>query len=267
MDVAGPESEALVSRDDGPIADEGERTVPPPSRWRRIMSWPLRGHPLTRIIKVTALVLGALLAFSVLITLPWRWLTPPTTAFIMIKEDGEQSSPTRRWVSWDNISPSVPMAIIAAEDQKFATHDGFDLESIRESLDTSAGTRRGASTISQQLAKNLYLWPGRSWVRKGLEAYLTVFIETLWPKRRILEIYMNVVEFGPGIFGVGSASEVYFGKTPKHLNRYEAALLAAVLPSPRRMSPGRPSPYVVERAMWIMEQAAQLGGSSYLETM
>ena len=198
-----------------------------------------------------------------LIVLPWRWLDPATTSFIEgARASGQEIH--QQWVEWNDISPYLPIAVVAAEDQNFPHHRGFDLESIRSVLEESGGRGRGASTISQQVAKNLYLWPGRSWARKGLEAYLTVLTETLWPKRRILEVYLNVAEFGPGIYGVGAASEIFFGKSAASLSAREAALLAAVLPSPRRMSAGSPSDYVEERVEWILRQIEQLGGSSYL---
>ena len=198
-----------------------------------------------------------------LIVLPWRWLDPATTSFIEGARAAGQEI-RQVWVEWDDMSPYPPIAVVAAEDQNFPHHRGFDLESIRSVLEESGGRGRGASTISQQVAKNLYLWPGRSWVRKGLEAYLTMLIEMLWPKRRILEVYLNVAEFGLGIYGVSAASEVFFGQPASRLSAREAALLAAVLPNPRRMSAGSPSDYVEERVEWILRQIEQLGGSSYL---
>lgn len=206
---------------------------------------------------------GSGLLLSTLIVLPWRWLDPATTSFIEIARAGEQEI-RQQWVEWDEMSPYLPIAVVAGEDQNFPHHRGFDLESIRTVLAESGGRGRGASTISQQVAKNLYLWPGRSWARKGLEAYLTALIETLWPKRRILEVYLNVAEFGPGIYGVGAASEAFFGKTAAKLSPREAALLAVVLPSPKRMSPVKPSSYVQERVEWTLQQMEQLGGPSYL---
>ncbi len=171
------------------------------------------------------------------------------------------------WVPWADISRSMPAAAVAAEDQKFPQHHGFDLGSMRSALNEGRQRPRGASTISQQVAKNLFLWPGRSWVRKGIEAYLTVFIEILWPKRRILEVYVNVAEFGPGVYGVGAAAREFFGKPASNLTPWEAALLAAVLPSPRRMSPARPSAYVRERARWVLGQVDQLGGPAHVESL
>ena len=212
------------------------------------------------------LAIGGAVGLPVLIVLPWRWLTPPESAFMM-QARAEGVEILHQWVAWSEISPNLPIAVVAAEDQKFPEHRGFDTESIRSALEEQGSKGRGASTISQQVVKNLYLWPGRSWARKGIEAYLTLFVELLWPKQRILEIYLNVAEFGPGIFGAESAAERFFGKPASRLTAREAALLAAVLPSPRRMSPGRPSAYVEQRVDWILRQMEQLGGAAYLETM
>jgi monofunctional biosynthetic peptidoglycan transglycosylase len=171
-----------------------------------------------------------------------------------------------RWIPIEKISPHLAIAVVASEDQKFPTHRGFDVEAIRSVLDQSGneGPKRGASTISQQVAKNLFLWSGRSYLRKGLEAYFTVLIEWLWPKERILEVYLNIAEFGDGIYGAGAASERYFRATPARLDTRQAALLAAVLPNPRRLHADRPSAYVQRRADWIQRQTRQLGGADYL---
>jgi monofunctional biosynthetic peptidoglycan transglycosylase len=171
-----------------------------------------------------------------------------------------------RWVDWPQISPHVKVAVIASEDQKFPEHHGFDLESINDALEERERGRRvrGASTISQQVAKNLFLWPGQSWVRKGFEAYYTVLIETLWPKRRILEVYLNIAEFGTGVFGVGAASEVYFHRRAARLSAPDAALLAAVLPNPKRLRVAAPSRYVRSRQDWILGQMRGIGGVGLL---
>ncbi len=172
-----------------------------------------------------------------------------------------------RWVDWPQISPQVKVSVIAAEDQTFPEHHGFDFKSINEALEERERGRRvrGASTISQQVAKNLFLWQGQSWIRKGLEAYFTLLLETLWPKQRILEVYLNVAEFGPGVFGVGAASEIYFGKSAARLSAPDAALLAAVLPSPKRMRVKSPSRYVRSRQEWILGQMRGLGGVELLQ--
>ena len=182
----------------------------------------------------------------------------------------EQKRPPLRqkWVKWAAISPNLPLAVVAAEDQKFPEHRGFDLESISEAMERNAkgGRIRGASTISQQVAKNLFLWPGRSYLRKGLEAGFTGLLELLWPKRRILEVYVNIAEFGEGVYGAQAAAETYFRKSPARLSAGEAALLAAVLPNPKRLRVARPSAYVRERQEWILGQMGQLG-ASYLKEL
>jgi monofunctional biosynthetic peptidoglycan transglycosylase len=205
---------------------------------------------------------------SLVLILPWRWIAPPTTAFIarerMDRTGARDVAVHYRWRAWEEISPHLAIAVVAAEDQKFPSHHGFDFESISKALREGLRRPRGASTISQQVTKNLFLWRERSLLRKGLEAYLTVLVEGLWPKRRILEVYLNVAEFGPGVFGAGAASEVLLGKTAADLTLSDAALLATVLPSPGRMSPLHPSPYVRQRAVEIEEAVQSLGGARYL---
>ncbi|MGO2440249.1 MAG: monofunctional biosynthetic peptidoglycan transglycosylase [Serratia proteamaculans] len=172
------------------------------------------------------------------------------------------------WVSMDDISPQIALAVMAAEDQKFPKHWGFDVAAIEKALSHNERrpTRiRGASTLSQQTAKNLFLWDGRSWLRKGLEAGLTSGIELVWTKRRILTVYLNIVEFGDGVFGVEEASQRFFNKPAKRLTASEAALLAAVLPNPHRFKANAPSGYVVQRQQWILRQMRQLGGEGFLK--
>jgi len=201
-----------------------------------------------------------------------RWVDPPTTAFMLRDRigavlAGEPGYEFRHeWRDWDRISPYAALAVVAAEDQKFPQHRGFDLEQIDKALaDRERGRRvRGASTISQQVAKNLFLWPGQSWFRKGLEAGLTVLIELAWPKQRVLEVYLNVAEFGRGTWGVQAASRRYFGRDADRLTRSQAALLAAVLPAPKRYSVVAPGPYVRKRQAWIERQMKSLGGPAYL---
>jgi monofunctional biosynthetic peptidoglycan transglycosylase len=172
------------------------------------------------------------------------------------------------WVAMEDIAPSMALAVMAAEDQKFPDHWGFDVAAIEKAIshNEKRPTRiRGASTLSQQTAKNLFLWDGRSWVRKGLEVGLTAGIELVWTKRRILTVYLNIVEFGDGIFGVEAAAQHFFHKPASHLTASEAALLAAVLPNPHRFKAGAPSGYVVQRQQWIMRQMRQLGGEEFLK--
>jgi monofunctional biosynthetic peptidoglycan transglycosylase len=173
------------------------------------------------------------------------------------------------WEPLERISPHAAMSAIAAEDQLFPFHAGFDFESIRKAVqhNSKSKRKRGASTISQQVAKNLFLWSGRSWARKGLEVYFTVLIEAAWPKERILEVYLNVAEFGPGTYGVQAAAQRFFGKDAARLTRREAATLAAVLPNPKRFRADRPSNYVQKRRDSIMGQMRALGGPSFLKQL
>ena len=210
-------------------------------------------------------------AISVSLVLPWRWLAPPTSAFMLrdtIERRMTGAGPlVYRWTPWEQISPRLAVAVVAAEDQKFPQHAGFDLVQIALAVEERHQRSRGASTISQQVAKNLFLWPGRSLLRKGAEAWLTLLIEFLWPKRRILEVYLNVAEFGRGLYGVRAASHQHFGTTPATLSSQQAALLAAVLPSPRRMSAAQPSEYVRSRAREIESLVEDLGGPAYLRRL
>jgi monofunctional biosynthetic peptidoglycan transglycosylase len=173
------------------------------------------------------------------------------------------------WVTYEAISPQLALAVIAAEDQKFPQHKGFDVAAIRSALQESAqGKRlRGASTISQQVSKNLFLWSGRSFLRKGLEAWFTLLIEVFWPKQRILEVYLNIIELGELTFGVEAASQRFFSKSALQVNRQEAALLAAVLPNPKLYRVSVPSQYVRKRQAWILEQMRRLGDIAYLENL
>jgi monofunctional glycosyltransferase len=222
----------------------------------------------------TLQILEFLLLLSFLATLTLRWVAPPTTAVIMERRiaswlSGHSYKVDCTWTPWNQISPSAAMAVIAAEDQNFATHHGFDFESIENAIDQHERGRRlrGASTLSQQVAKNLFLWPGRSFIRKGLEAYFTVLIELTWSKRRILEVYLNIVELGDGVFGFEAAGRCYFRKPAARLSSEESALLAAVLPNPLRFKANRPTEYVKSRRAWILNQMDQLGGTAYLRRL
>ena len=211
---------------------------------------------------------AGLLGFAVLATAgwvwPWRFVAPPTTAFMLRDWITRGEAPRYRWLPLSQISPQLAIAVVAAEDQRFPDHHGFDFGSIQRALEEGRRRPRGASTISQQVAKNLFLWPGRSFARKTGEAWLTIFIEALWPKRRILEVYLNTAEFGRGVFGAGAASEIYFGKPARQLTLAESSLLAAALPHPKRSSVSQPSPYLRQRAEAIEAAARGLGGSGYL---
>ena len=220
--------------------------------------------------RLAARALAALILVSAAPVLCTRFVDPPTSAYIFECRiaallDGELLHVEREWVDLPRISPLAALAVVAAEDQKFPLHHGFDFEEIGEALgEREDGRVRGASTISQQVAKNLFLWQGRSFVRKGLEAWLTLWIELLWPKRRILEVYLNLAELGPGVFGVEAASRQVFGKPALRLEADEAALLAAVLPNPTRYRAEAPSRYVRGRATRIRREMDRLGGPAYL---
>jgi monofunctional biosynthetic peptidoglycan transglycosylase len=214
-------------------------------------------------------LLAIVLSVTILPVLALRWLSPPTTSFIVQAQLGTLGKHAQcnkvnyQWVPIKRIARLASLAVIASEDQLFSQHWGFDFNAIGQVLE--GGEKRGASTISQQVAKNLFLWPGRSWVRKGFETYLTAWIELVWNKRRIMEVYLNTAQFGPCTFGVGAAAKQFFGKQASSLSLNESALLATVLPNPYRMNPGRPSEYMLERALWIESQVVQLGGTAYLE--
>lgn len=219
---------------------------------------------------------GALgwVVLTVSAVLLFRFVPLPTSAFMVERRvaswfSDKPYASRHDWVPLDEIAPCARLAVIAAEDQNFKDHRGFDWEAIETAVEHNKRSRRthGASTLSQQTAKNLFLWPGRSWVRKGLEVYFTALLEGLWPKRRILEVYLNSAEFGDGIYGVEAASWAYFNKGAAALKPPEAALLAAVLPSPRRYRADRPGPYVRQRQTWILQQMEQLGGDAYLKAL
>jgi monofunctional biosynthetic peptidoglycan transglycosylase len=221
-----------------------------------------------------AFVVLAIVATIVPIAL-LRVLPPPTTAFMLQsrRADPATGRPCDRvayqFVPRRRISPHVPRAILVAEDQRFFEHSGFDTHAIGDALDefVSEGRMRGASTVSQQVAKNLFLWPGRSVLRKALEAWLTVWIELLLPKRRILEIHVNVAQFGPCVFGAEAASRRYFGSPAARLSAEQAARLAAVLPAPGKMKVGDPGPFTEERTREILAELQKPGGPAYLQDL
>jgi monofunctional biosynthetic peptidoglycan transglycosylase len=211
------------------------------------------------------------LLFSILLVLPLRWFSPVTTSFMLqsaVFGQGGVQSYSYQWRSFDKIAPTLPLAAIAGEDQRFPDHNGFDIEEIQTAIEQGQTENlRGASTISQQVAKNLYLWSGRSFVRKGLEAWLTVLIEFFWTKQRILEMYVNVAQFAPRTFGAEAASQSFFGIPASQLSVAESARLAAVLPGPEIYSVANPSNTVLRRQDWILQQMQQLGGVDYLNRL
>ena len=208
-------------------------------------------------VALWAVVIALLLPVPVVIA--YRFVPPPITALMAIRSL-EGAPLHKHWVPLDRIAPAMVRAVVASEDEKFCFHHGFDWQAIDNAFrDWRAGREpKGASTISMQTAKNLFLWPGRSLLRKGIEAYLTVLIELFWDKHRITETYLNVIEWGNGVYGAETAAEHYFGKPAASLSPQEAALLAAVLPDPREWSPIQPTPYLAERAAIIRERMAEV---------
>jgi monofunctional biosynthetic peptidoglycan transglycosylase len=224
--------------------------------------------------RLVLLILGLIL-LVVGLAISMRWLNPPTSAFMIDARisalfAAEWNYRTHyQWVDLEDISPQAAIAVIASEDQLFPFHTGFDFKSIREAVRNNAKGRRvrGASTISQQVAKNLFLWPGGGYFRKGLEAALTLLIEVTWPKERILEVYLNIAQFGHGIYGVEAAAQTFYGRPAHRLNREQSAMLAAVLPNPQRFHVTAPTNYVLSRRGWILTQMAGLGGVHYLDEL
>ncbi|MBE5252753.1 monofunctional biosynthetic peptidoglycan transglycosylase [Mixta mediterraneensis] len=230
-----------------------------------------KGSPGQRIKSLTLRIILAVLGGWLAGILLFSFLPVPFSAVMVERQLGAWFSghfdyvAHSDWVGHDDISPWIGLAVIASEDQKFPVHWGFDMAAIESVLDSRDERMRGASTLSQQTAKNLFLWDGRSWLRKGLEAGLTVGIETVWTKRRILTVYLNIAEFGAGTFGVEAAAQRYFHKPASRLTMSEAALLAAVLPNPIRFHADAPSGYIRQRQQWIMRQMRQLGGERFLQ--
>lgn len=222
-----------------------------------------------RRLRWLRLALVAWCLLSLLLVLPLRWLPVPFSSFMLQHWVSDGQRPNQQWVDFEHISPHMALAVVAAEDQRFPQHLGFDTHEIRQAIDNhrAGQSLRGASTISQQTAKNLYLWPGTHLARKAIEAWFTVLIEIGWPKQRILEVYLNIAEFGPGVYGVEAASQHFFGKSAAALEPAEAALLAAVLPAPKRFHVDNPSEHVVSRQRWILRQMNQLGGPAYLREL
>ncbi|NNC67260.1 MAG: monofunctional biosynthetic peptidoglycan transglycosylase [Gammaproteobacteria bacterium] len=240
------------------------------SRKRQKPSSPIIVRAVKRTVRWARNIILILVGLSLLITLALRWINPPYTSFMIVQRVSTNLIPYKiNWVAVKEISPYLLIAAVAAEDQKFPDHYGFDLKAIQSALEQNKNQKRlrGASTITQQVAKNVFLWPKKSFFRKGLEAYFALLIETLWPKWRILEVYLNVAEFGPNIFGAKNASYMHFKKSAAQLSQHEASLLAAVLPNPHKLHASQPSNYVQQRAEHISSQARSLGGAGYLESI
>ena len=222
---------------------------------------------------IQTLMICILLFFIVLLI--FRWVPIPTSAFIYEQNALAKKAPkiyakaAYEWQDWDGIPTHVALAVVAAEDQRFPKHWGVDMIELKKAFEQRKSNKRprGASTITQQTAKNLFLWNGRSYIRKIIEAAMSLAIEVTWPKQRILEVYLNVAQFGDAIFGIKEASRLLFDKNPKELNREEAAILAAVLPKPAISNVNDPKPALRKRQKWILKQMKQLGGDSYLQKL
>ena len=221
-----------------------------------------------------ALLAGVFLAASAALVIFFRFVPVPFSALMIQRRveswfDSKPYTSRHDWVPLDDIAPCMGVAVIAAEDQNFPDHFGFDWKAIEKAIEHNEHSRRkrGASTVSQQTAKNLFLWESRSWVRKGFEVYFTLLLELGWSKRRILEVYLNSVEFGDGVYGVEAASRTFFGKPAKKLRPSEAALLAAVLPNPHRFRVEAPSGYIRGHQAWILGQMSALGGPELLKSL
>lgn len=203
------------------------------------------------------------IGLTVLWVLFYKYVPVPYTPLMAIRSiEGDETYKTRHdWVPIEEISPYLQLAVICAEDQTFLSHSGFDKEAIKKAMESNEKGKklRGGSTISQQTAKNAFLWPGRTWFRKGLEAYFTLLIESLWSKERILEVYLNSIEMGPGVFGAEAASHYWFKKSAKNINSQNAAAIAAILPSPQRYSANPPGTYVNRQSQWILKQMRYYG--------
>lgn len=220
---------------------------------------------LFRILKYLVVIFFASSIFFVVL---YKYVNPPITPLMVIRLgeqawDGKPLTLKNEWLGIDKISKNLPLAVIASEDNLFLTHKGFDFESIEKAQEYNQKKQgkkvRGASTISQQTAKNVFLWPQRSWVRKGLEVYFTVLIEFVWGKKRIMEVYLNVIEMGKGTYGAESASQYGFGKSASNLSRSEAATIAAILPNPLKWNLKSPTPYIEGRKQWILWNMNNLG--------
>lgn len=214
-----------------------------------------RPRPVRFVLRWSLRLVAAVLVLALLAIGLFAVINPPTT-YYMQREARRLGSVDHAWVAIDDVAPVMARSVVAAEDANFCTHWGFDMEAIRRAL--ASGGQRGASTISQQVVKNVYLWQGRSWTRKALEALITPGVEAVWSKRRIVEVYLNVAEFDEGVFGVASAARHYFGVAPAELTAAQASRLAAILPDPKDRSAANPSDFVLRRAASIRDGAATI---------
>lgn len=218
---------------------------------------------LKKILRTIALCIAGFVALSFVTAIIFRWVPIPATPLMVIRyfemEDGKID---KTWKPLSEINASLPLAVVTSEDQKFEDHFGFDIEAIEKAAKYNqkhkGGKVKGASTISQQTAKNVFLWPSRSWIRKGFEVYFTFVIEVCWSKERIMEVYLNVIEMGPGVYGAEAAAQYYFHKPASQLTREQSALIAAILPNPIKWSAAKPTPYITRKKAWILQHMRKI---------
>jgi len=218
---------------------------------------------LKKVVRTIAYCILGFVALSFISTLIFRWVPIPATPLMVIRdilmEDGKID---KTWKPLSEINSSLPLAVVTSEDQKFEDHFGFDIEAIEKAAKYNqkhkGGKVKGASTISQQTAKNVFLWPSRSWIRKGFEVYFTFVIEVCWSKERIMEVYLNVIEMGPGVYGAEAAAQYYFHKPASQLTREQSALIAAILPNPIKWSAAKPTPYISRKKAWILQHMRKI---------
>ena len=223
-----------------------------------------------KIITVIKKIILWFFISTIAVSLIYRFVPPPVTPLMLVRYtgqlfSGEKVRLSKDWVKLDDISPNLVNAVVASEDNNFKSHWGFDFEAIKKAneLNKKGGRLRGASTITQQTAKNVFLWPDRTYVRKGFEVYFTILIEFTWSKRRTMEVYLNVIEMGKGIYGAEQAAQTYFHKSAKNLNKREAAAIAAILPNPRKWHPDKPTAYIQHKTQKIMEAMDRIGPVSF----
>lgn len=222
------------------------------------------------LVKKITTLLGRILVWFLMVSIIWvllyRFINPPITLLMVLrnierKSDGKPGKIDKKWVDFEDMSDNMKRAAVSAEDQLFLSHIGFDVKAIEQAFKANKNSKKvkGGSTISQQTAKNVFLWPGRSWIRKGFEAYFTLLIEMFWSKERILEVYLNVIEMGDGIYGAEAAAQTYFGKSCTRLTKSQSALIAACFPNPRRWTPKKPTTYIKHRQYLILKNMRRLG--------
>lgn len=216
-----------------------------------------------KIFKWVKRIIIGLFLLSIVLTFTYKWMPVPFTELMLKRYFINGSKIEKKWIPINSISNSIQLAVVSSEDQNFIKHHGFDFKQIQKVLEDQqeGGRVRGASTISQQTAKNVFLWDGKNYIRKGLEAYFTCLIEWVWGKKRIMEVYLNVIEFGDGIYGIEAASQHYFGKSASNLTKAESATLAALLPNPRKYGKNINGRYIQKRKIWILKQMRNLGGT------